>query len=241
MDPITIAMMAAGIGQTVSGLLTKVDKNLVNQRPEYAPQQGIVENQQIAESMAGRGMSDAAKQTSMNMLNRGLTSSVDAILRGGGSVNNIGDLYDSFSSGVGRMSLAEDEARFRNLNLFLRANEQMAQETEKAWQINEYAPWADKMQLNAAKAEAKNKNIWGGINTAISAYGLGKMGDTNKKAGLFQTKASNKTIMPGMSPTATPLSMGQEQALNMFGLSDLISDSKLADALFMMGSNGLGG
>jgi hypothetical protein len=175
MDPMTIAAAAqlgAGLVQGVTGAIQKGKAKRMaraNKRPVYEIQKPILDNQSLIESRAGQGLSDAALQTYRQSSERGLTSSIDAILAGGGSVNNIADLYSSFEGGISKMSLIDEEMRTRNVQNLITQNNALAGEQEKAWQINVYAPYADKAQAAAALSKQGTDNIWKGVNSVIGA------------------------------------------------------------------------
>ena len=190
MDPVTIAMLASslfkmGKGFIDQGKAKKLAASAV--RPEYNIQQPIIDNQALAESRAGQGLSDSSKQLFTTQQDRGLTASIDAILRTGGNANQVNEAYDSFNTGLSRLSLAEDEAKFRNMNMYLRANEQLAQEQDKAWQINKYAPYADQMKLASQNKQAADANVAGGISGLLGVGASYMKGLTNPTAGLAKT------------------------------------------------------
>lgn len=184
MDPMTIAaaaQAAGGIIQGIQGAFQKAKAKKMaraNKRPVYAIQKPILDNQAIAESRAGQGISDASRQFLNQEQERGLTSSIDAILAGGGSVNNISDLYGKFQTGVSKMALVDEEMRTRNIQNLIQQNNQLAAEKDKAWQVNVYAPYADKAQAAAALSKQGTDNMWKGINSVIGAganYATGQL------------------------------------------------------------------
>lgn len=175
MDPMTIAAAAqagAGIIQGVVGAFQKGKAKRMaraNKRPVYSIQKGITDNQALIESRAGQGISDASRQFLRQDSERGLTSSIDAILAGGGSVNNISDLYGNYQTGISKMALVDEEMRTKNIQNMIAQNNTMAAEQDKAWQVNVYAPYADKAQAAAALSKQGTDNMWKGINSVIGA------------------------------------------------------------------------
>jgi hypothetical protein len=190
MDPMTISAIAQGAGgivQGVTGLIQKAQAKKIarnNKRPVYKIQDPVLENQAIAESRAGQGISDASRQELKQESERGLTSSIDAILSGGGSVNNIADLYSNFQGGVSKMALLDEEMRTRNIQNLISQNNTLAAEKDKEWQVNVFAPYADKAQAAAALTKQGSDNIWKGVNSVISA-------GTNYATGQLYKKESN--------------------------------------------------
>ncbi len=221
---IAVAGIVAGGLQAGAGLIGKIKANNLKKsavRPDYETPEAITENVAIAESLAQTGLSDSAKQSLLSGADRGLTSSIEAILKGGGSVNTVADAYDTQMQSISRMSLAEDEAKFRNINMLVTANKALADEQEKAWQINKYAPYADKMALAAKMNEDANKNIQGGLNLGFSAWSYGKMAGTNQGGGSGGTPMQMPTIsqhtpmqMPSLSPLTGTQFLSNRRPMN---------------------------
>lgn len=175
MDPMTIAAAAQAAGGIVQGVVGAIQKGKAkrmaraNKRPDYSIQRPVLDNQAIAESRAGQGMSDASRQFLRQDSERGLTSALDAILAGGGSVNNIGDIYGNYQTGISKMALVDEEMRTKNIQNLISQNNQLAAEKDKEWQVNVYAPYADKAQAAAALSKQGTDNMWKGINSVIGA------------------------------------------------------------------------
>lgn len=147
----------------------ELQKNFVD--ADYEVEQQILDNQALAENRASQGLSDQSLQVYRDNTNRTMTASIDAILRGGGNVNSISDLYDSSEDNFAQIALLEDEVRRKNTAVYMAQNEKLASELEKEWQIDEYAPAQDKKQLIAALRNQANDNRWKGLNTIGSAVG----------------------------------------------------------------------
>lgn len=165
---------AMGVAQMVqAGKQNKeakdLQKNFVDARYEIgAP---ILDNQALAESRASQGLSDAARSVYEDSVNRKMTLSVDAILRGGGSINSISDLYDTSEDDSAALTMLEEELRLKTAQTYMAQNERYAAELEKQWQVNEYAPAQDKKQMIATLRGQANDNKWKGLNTIGSAVG----------------------------------------------------------------------
>lgn len=175
MDPLTItaaAQAAGGIVQGITGALQKGKAKRMaraNKRPTYEIQDAVLDNQDLIESRAGQGISDATRRELTQGAERGLTSSIDAILSGGGSVNNIADLYSNYAGSLSKMALIDEEMRTKNVQNLIDQNSKLAAEQDKAWQVNVYAPYTDKAQAAAALSKQGTDNIWKGVNSVIGA------------------------------------------------------------------------
>lgn len=140
-------------------------KNTV--RPIYSTPQEIKDNQALAESRASQGLSDAATVTYKNESDRALTSSIDAILRSGGSPNNFAEVYDSQANNFDKLALIEEEIRQKNLSNYMKQNETSADYADKEFMVNQWGPYQDRRQAIAdlTKQAAANKSA------AINTFG----------------------------------------------------------------------
>ncbi len=175
MDPMTmmaIGQAAGGVAQGVQGLIQNAQAKKIarnNPRPKYKIQQEVLDNQAIAESRGSTGLSDAALQVLKQGNERGLSSSIEAVLDAGGSANNIADIYGNYQDGVSKMALIDEEMRRRNIDNLVSQNMRLSNEKDKAWQVNVYAPYADKAQAAAALKAQGSENLWKGVNTVLGA------------------------------------------------------------------------
>ncbi len=160
---------AAGIGQLVTGIVNnakakKEAKELARTRPQYAISDLVGQELSDAESeRASGGMSSRAERAYNNLNDKQFSSSLGAILRGGGSVNNVADVFGENEEGRQRLALLSDQMRLNQINNLTRARQSMVGEEGKAFEFNQWRPWADKSQANAAARQQAQQNIWGGI------------------------------------------------------------------------------
>jgi hypothetical protein len=123
----------------------------------------------LAESRASQGLTDQALSVYNDSTNRGLTTSIDALLRGGGGVNSISDLYDTAQDDYSKVALLEEEVRQKNTQTYISAGQDLAAEEEKVWQINDWGPYKDRVQAIADLRQQSNDNKWKAINTGLSS------------------------------------------------------------------------
>lgn len=174
---------AIGLGTAIYGAIQKnkaaklANKNV---EPTYTIPQYEADNLSLAESRAGQGMSDASRQQLLNNSNSGLAATEGAILRSGGSANAISGAQDKYQQGLNQMSIYDDQARLGNLANLQSAYTRASAESDKAWQINQYAPWANRAQAIAQQSAAADKTMWAGINSfgksAGALAGSGSLG-----------------------------------------------------------------
>jgi len=199
----------------------KLQKNFVN--PTYQIAKPILDNQALAESRAGQGLSDAALSVYRDNVNRSMTASIDAILRGGGNVNSISDLNDASEDNFAQIALLEEEVRMKNTQTYLAQNERLAAELDKQFQINEYAPAQDKKQLIAALRQQANDNKWKGINTIGSAVGnfIGANQLNNETNSIFGSRRQPSAVGAVTRPSgSTPAELIGNSGLGPQSLRD---------------------
>lgn len=200
-----IAGAAIGAGQIAYGAHQKKkaqEAAAANVMPEYkiAP-----EEQQMlsaAESQAGSGMSDAAAEALRANSDRAQGTSIDAILRGGGNVNAIGNLASKTQSGLNQLAIYDDQARLQKLQELQTARARMSANRDKSYQINEYNPWANKSQAIAQQLAGGQNMMMSGINT----LGQGILGGLGSIGG--QPKTPDYNYIPS-SPSMGSMPIGQ--------------------------------
>lgn len=160
-----------------------------NQRPTYNIPQEEYDNQRLAASQAGQGMSATSRQAYQNSADSGLATTNDAILRSGGDPNAIGNAYNNYQQGINNLSIYDDQARMNHLNSLMAQNKNMAGERDKAWQVNQYAPWADKAQALALKQQGDQQLIGQGL----GIIGSGAMGAAQHFANLGKKAPTTTT------------------------------------------------
>lgn len=167
--------LGAGSTMAISGGydLTKANKleKKLGKRPLYVIPEPTIKNTYIAENRAQQGLSDASLQVYTQNADRGLSSSLDAILKSGGGVNSVSDLYSGYNDSLSKIALMDDQARFQNQQLLMAQNSLMADELDKQWQLNIFAPWSDEKQRIAELRALGNAKKMGGASVMAGASG----------------------------------------------------------------------
>lgn len=179
-----IVAAAIGAGVAINGASKKAKAKRAekaNKRPEYNINPEEQQNQNIAESLASQGLTDGTKQYYNQQSERGLTSTIDAVLKGGGDVNNINNSYGAYQDGISRLAVLDDQRHLANLGTLMTQNQRMSDQRDKRWQINEFAPYADKAAANAKQKQDGENEIWKGIGMVGSAVTTYAGGASNQK------------------------------------------------------------
>lgn len=218
-----LAGVVVGGAQLVTNLINKGKakekaRELAVSRPDYEVNPLYGENLDLAESEVG-GLSARGEQAYNQLNDKQFSSSLDAILKSGGGVNSIGDLYSSGQEGRLRLAQLNDELRMNQIRTLMGTRTQMADQDDKAFEFNEWRPWADKASANAEARKAADEGIWSGIQT-IAGAGMQFAGERQQQKQLdnyFQTSQPQSTYSP-------PVNVMQGRSVNPAGAGSSYSN-----------------
>lgn len=166
---------ATGIAKTVVGAVNnrkakREAEALAKTRPKYAISDLSGQELDLAESEEASGGISSRAETAYNNLNdKQFSSSLSAILKGGGSVNNVADVFGESDEGRRRLALLSDQMRVGQIDRLSRARQNMMEQEDKAFEFNEWMPFADKAQAVAGARKQAQDDIWSGIGTVAGA------------------------------------------------------------------------
>lgn len=172
-----LGLVQSAVGLVKSGQSKRELDKLNSSRPKLGASQLNKNQLSLAESELSNGMSAGAKNAYDQGIDRDLSTSLDAVLRGGGSVNNISEVFDKSQQGRQRLAMMQDNLRLSQINNLVRAQDTSEDERKQLFQYNEYAPWADKMKAATSAADKAENMIWSGLNTAGGAIAGGIAND----------------------------------------------------------------
>lgn len=144
-----ISGIATGLAGAWDKNKAKYREKALGERPMYNIPEPTLRNQLLAENMAQQGLSDASMMQGQQSNDRALDNGIDALLRAGGGINSISDLYSRYGENSTQLAVLDDQARFRNQQLLMGQNSQLADELDKKWQLNTFDPWKDEKQAIA--------------------------------------------------------------------------------------------
>lgn len=184
-----------GVAQFITGLKNekKDDAALASlNRPFYKIQDEYIQNRNIGEGIAGQGMPSAQRNYLTQQSERGLGSSLDAILRGGGGVNDASLLLHQYNDQIGKIGAEDASQHLSNIQYFQKANADLAGQKNIQWSVNELQPYEAKLAELKKNRAIDEQNKWGGLTSAVgSMIGAGtanqnsalmkKMFDKNNK------------------------------------------------------------
>lgn len=198
---------AVGVAGLASSLIShhkdaEAEKKLRD--PFYKVQDEYVENRNEAAVMASGGTPDATKNYMTGELQRGLGSTVGAIGRTGGGINEASLLLDQYNRGLEGIGAQDAQQHLDNIKYFHKVNADLAGQKTMQWSINKYQPYEEKLKA-LKQAEATDKqNEWNSIasigTSGVSAVTGGQNAALLKK--LFAQK--NQVADPYQLSSTTP-------------------------------------
>jgi hypothetical protein len=222
------ALIQTGLGAVeavVGAINSKKEKRIADElersRPKRETDPLYGQNLSLVESeLAGGGMSAGAERAYNNVLDRQFSSSLDSILRGGGSVNNVADVFDASEQGRQNLALMKDRMRLNQVNNVLSQRTALAEEGDKNFLFNDWAPWADKSVANAQARQGSQNQLWSGLDTAgsgaINASTI--LNDNNRYEQYFKAIQGNRGVQPQMQQQPyQPYQQGQYSQGGIYG------------------------
>lgn len=174
-NPIGAALEgAAGVGELITGLINsgkskREAAELEKTRPKYNISPSAKSEVSLAESELGNGLGAEATRGYETGLDKDFSNSLSTILKGGGSVNDVGSLYGNNQDARGKLAMMKENVRLNQISNLTSAWKNYTDQTDKQFQYNVDAPWKDKAQAVAEARKGSQGQIWNGINTAGSA------------------------------------------------------------------------
>lgn len=178
-----IANAGVGLADTVVGLINnaklKKEANALNKtRPIRTTSPESEQDLSLNESELGSGgLSQKSQYAYDTQQNKQEAASLNAILRGGGSVNNVSDIYNGSQEGRLKIAQLSDQLRLQKIANLMKSRETMTNEEDKNFLFNQWMPYADKAQAIGQQRQNAQAEIFSGLQTmagGVSALGGSK-------------------------------------------------------------------
>jgi hypothetical protein len=159
----SLGKVAYGAVQAIGGnkKLNQLEKN----RPQRTTDENILYNQKFARVNAANGLGGLNDYT--NDINRTYASSINAILSGGGDINQVAELMSGTNNSFNQLMRMDAEAKLANQDKFIAANTALANENMANWDYNINIPFQQKYARYTQRTNAGAQNI----NTGLDALG----------------------------------------------------------------------
>lgn len=180
--PTGAAVLGAGVevAKVISSAhnLKKEKEELAKLHPAfYKIQDEYFQNKNIAGSLAQGGFTQTTKDFFTSGVELGLGSSMNALLKAGGSPNDIAGLMDVYGRSISGFGAEEGDRHIKNIQYFMDKNKELAGQKTTQWAVNEYQPYQAKLKEITERRAADTQNLWGGMEGVVgaaSAYGTGQ-------------------------------------------------------------------
>ena len=216
------AKAISGASQTAKG--KKLQKSLV--RPEYQIEEEYYNNQSMAQSLAGQGMTSESKDLFSKQSERGLSYGMDTALQTGGGLNSIAELYDAYNQSNLKMAAEDSQLRISNIKNLMEQNTALAAQKTNKWAIDKYEPYKDKAKAAAEAIAAGNATMWNGISGVAGAASTFAQGQAYKE------RTDAMSGLAGGSPQLAAAAPSQAE----FGLQGLINQNQQQSSSAVMQS-----
>jgi len=185
--PLTAAaLVTAGVGayKAIKGIGDSADakkRAKYNIRPTYDIQPEYFTNQGLAANMAQSGLTDEAKNYYQTNSERGLGSSLGALLQTGGGINSVQKLYDSYDRGAMAIAAEDSQQKINNIKYLMGVNNQLADQKTQKWVIDKYQPYLDEAKSIAGQKAQGSQMLQSGISDIAGAATGWAKGQINKE------------------------------------------------------------
>lgn len=215
-------------GAVKSGQAKKEAHRLQENRPVYKGSPYTGEELSLLEREVANPMSAEARAAYNQSTDRDLSTSLDAILKGGGNPNNVGDIFDRSQEGRQRLAIFTDQLRLQKINNLVSSFRNAQEQGDRSFQFNQYAPWADETQANSQARQSAAALEMQGVKT------LGGAVQSYAGSGDFSGGGSNAT---SSSPTTANWNFNQNNGNTLFSQPNDITN-QTTNSPFI---NGIGG
>lgn len=164
--PVPILLIAAAAAAAAKGISGAVQaKKAKNEAAKLAASRPTLPNNQFAQDQLSFAENELSRSSQTGDqynqgVDRDLSNSIGAILKGGGDINSVGELFDSTNQGRQRARLMSENIRMNNIQNYVRASQGADNARQQQFQFNDWAPWADNAQANAQARVAANQKTW---------------------------------------------------------------------------------
>jgi hypothetical protein len=145
-------------------------------RPFYTIPMEYNEDKNIWEEAAGQGLSSAEKQYAGQQRERGLSSSLSALKQTGAGPNEFAGLNKIFDDSLNSQSVADANQHLQNIQMFTKANEELAGQKGIQFGINELQPYESKLKEIQDRRTAAQTNENNAVNEGIGSLAAGATG-----------------------------------------------------------------
>lgn len=134
-------------------------------QPFYKIQDEYEQNRNIAANNIG--LPEETKNFYTTEAQRGLGAGIGAINQGGGSPNNVAELFSAYDNSLNKIAANDAASRVQGIQNFMQQNRELAGQKTMKWSLDEYQPWQRKLKEITERVAASKINQNNAINNII--------------------------------------------------------------------------
>jgi len=162
--PLALDLIQTGVGAANKSAAAAEAERLRKTRPAYEISPESYDELNLAESELQGGIGSRAARAYTQQADKNISSSLSAILKGGGNLNNIGDLYGAADEGNLRLAQIQDQLRLNQISNTVNARRNMTDQRDKSLMYNQDQWWKNDAAANANAKAGADEQMWNGIN-----------------------------------------------------------------------------
>lgn len=201
--PLTAGLVIGGIsalgkiGTGIGQLSDAKKKSKNNIRPTFDIQQEYFDNRDIAAERAQHGFGEESLDFYSDQAGRGLSTSLSSLLQGGGGINSVQGVLDTYQQGIRSVAAQDAQLQNENIRYFIDRNADVAKQKVQKWVIDKYEPFKDTAAAAAQERAAGFQNISTGLGEATATASSFATG--NLYEGLLKNPAAPPAAAAGDS------------------------------------------
>jgi len=185
---------------------------------DYEIPQGYADNVGLTASEAQSGYDPETLNKVLNQYSSNLAATNNAILQGGGGINDIAKGYGMYTDGVAKLAIQDSTLKNPKIENYLQASSTYAGQEALKWKLNKYDKDRNDRAAAMAQISGFNQGANAGVNTAIQGgMNLGQYFSNNSSNKAYQNMAKKAF------EADTPYDPNQVFMVNGFGNAPLAS------------------
>jgi hypothetical protein len=170
LSPLAAELPIAGAQALLGGFqyLNAINQAKKNIRPTYSIDPSYQYNVDILKNTMG--LPQSALDLYYKNIGQNTNQGINGILSSGGNANQIASLVNGQNQNYENIAVQDALQRKQDINGILGAQTALAEQKDKAWQLNFFDPYKDRAQAISAEKTAGLNNIFGGLNSVSGAF-----------------------------------------------------------------------
>lgn len=190
-----------GAGEGIYQLFNSIGKEKKDEQeldalkqPFYKIQDEFFQNKNIAEGLAGQGLTGDTKNYVTTESQRGLGTSLGALSEAGGDPNNFAKVLSTYNDSITKNASLDAETHLKNIDYFFNANKDLAGQKITKQSLDELQPYERKLKELTERKAADETSAYNGANLITGS--VNAAGTAMQNNDLLKTLKSKATTDP---------------------------------------------